>query len=189
LLDIRMYASATRQRDTYLMELQNNVDMEKLADELYDRLSERMAKSSKYNRTDKGTGNTELGKIIRSYRGTESLREVGSATGLHHGFIGRLERGDRGASVETLARLAGHFGDDFALDYLVAVLRLTDPNGDRPSILANQPTIEGGPLDQAGDEGGYDAPSSTVYRAGFDAVANAIRSYNMDTEQKYEVHR
>lgn len=171
------------------MGLKNNVDVSKLADELFERMRELDAKASKHSRTDKGTGNTALGSVIRTYRGEDSLRDVSAATGLHHGFIGRLERGERGASVETVARLMRYFGTAFAIDYLYAVLHHIDPDNVGPPILTGEPQIEAGPVAPPRDEGGYDAPSVVGYRSGFAAEGNAVRSFNMDAEQAYAVQR
>ena len=52
--------------------------------------------------------NTEIGPLIRSRRKDLefSLRDLAERTGLTHGFLGQIERGESSPSIETFLRIA-----------------------------------------------------------------------------------
>ena len=82
-----------------------------------------MIAAAKRERKDQDTGDPELGLIVRKYRLNDghSLRRLARLTGLNFGFIGRIESGARGISVDTLARLGMALGQDFVDEYMKAV--------------------------------------------------------------------
>ena len=74
--------------------------------------------------TEHSSGDDQLGAIVRKYRirTGKSIRKIARESSLHHGFIARIEHGDRGLSVDTLAKLAQIFGTGFLFEYLSRVM-------------------------------------------------------------------
>ncbi len=106
--------------------MSNNIDQ--LADELYERIDNRLREREKRNRSEKGTGDVRIGSILRKYRGPWSIRAVAEDSGLHYSFIGRIERGERGMSLESFAALADVFGPDYAVDTIRMVNHVNRPD-------------------------------------------------------------
>lgn len=54
----------------------------------------------------------QLGDAVRQLRNEEGLSQIALAekAGLNHNFIGEIERGEKVASVVTVARLGSAFG-------------------------------------------------------------------------------
>jgi transcriptional regulator with XRE-family HTH domain len=53
-----------------------------------------------------------IGKRLRQYRKKANLtqEEVSFRSGLHHTYIGQLERGEKNATIESIAKLSRAFG-------------------------------------------------------------------------------
>jgi DNA-binding XRE family transcriptional regulator len=61
---------------------------------------------AKRGREDSGSGSKEVGNILRHWRIGRSVTELARESGLHHTTIGKIESGQRGMSVQTLAKLS-----------------------------------------------------------------------------------
>lgn len=138
--------------------MENN-QLDRLADLLFERLDEKQRIRSKRNRNDTGSGSAVAGGILRSYREKQglSLRTLHDLTGLHHAFLGRIERGQRGVGIETFAKLDMIFGPAFTSSFLEAI-RHADyrpGHGPGPQIASSQPTTEGGALGPHGSQAGH----------------------------------
>jgi DNA-binding XRE family transcriptional regulator len=74
----------------------------------------------KRGRQDQGSGDEQLGTILRSSREFKgwTQQELGERAGLHATTIGKIESGQRGMSLPTFCKLAQIFSDaddwDFA---------------------------------------------------------------------------
>lgn len=96
-------------------------------DELEDMMSrsakkalEEFRNDRKMSREDKGTGSTVLGNILAHHRseGGETQASLARRTGIHPTTISKIEKGQRGMSLETFLKLADSLGIDF-LDEMV----------------------------------------------------------------------
>lgn len=106
---------------------------------------------------------SDLGSVVQKHRlwVNKSQRQVARDTGLHHGFIARLERGERGISVDTLARLGKSLGIGFLFEYISAIINeqveadYQHRRANRPQTSASQSTDQGRTLDQTRDTDGH----------------------------------
>lgn len=75
---------------------------------------------SKRGRSDKGTGSPDLGKILLDAREylDYTQAELGREAGVHPTTISKIEDGERGMSMLTLAKLSPWLPDDFTRDVL-----------------------------------------------------------------------
>jgi transcriptional regulator with XRE-family HTH domain len=163
----------------------DNETLDKLAEQLYERFEDRLQRSAKHGRSDKGTGSHGLGSIVRRHRGAFSLRDISASSGLHHGFIGRVEKGERGLSVESLARLTAVFGSDFLIEYITAVYITLYPEWDGRTLATSEPSVPQEPCPAAG-RSEVDG-RSTFARAMDYGRSNAIRNWNV--QQEDALHR
>lgn len=136
--------------------MESNLD--RLADEIYERFENRLRDRDKRNRSDSGTGDVRIGAILRRYRGDRSIRSLDEESGLHYSFIGRIERGERGMSLESFAALADVLGADYALDTIRMVNVVNNPDRynkqPRSTEPAGQPEVQAQPRPASGDEAG-----------------------------------
>lgn len=75
-------------------------------------------------RTYTGSGDPDLGKIITKWReiAGKSIRGLAADTKLHDTMIGKLERGERGMTVSSLASLAKGLPEGFLDEFLTAAM-------------------------------------------------------------------
>jgi transcriptional regulator with XRE-family HTH domain len=152
-------------------------NIEVLADELFERFERRRIESQKRGRSEVGNGHPLVGAVLTGYREYQNLnkRQLAALTGLNHTFIGRIERGERGITVESLAKLHRALGDEFALEYLDAydqhVNGYTAPDSGhrvsgRPEGLAGEQEIQEQPRSPHSGAESHDAPGTTVVHTG-----------------------
>lgn len=81
---------------------------------------ERRKKTQKRGRADQGTGSKMIGAIVKAWREHYSMdiTEVAKIANLHPTTVGKIESGQRGMSLKTLACLVNALGYDFAKDVL-----------------------------------------------------------------------
>jgi transcriptional regulator with XRE-family HTH domain len=120
-----------------------------IAENLWERMEQRRQETGKRNRTDQGSGDPRTGAILRKHRGDMSIRSLSNKTGLDHTFIGRIERGERGMSVESLAASSNALGFEFAIDYLSGVYHVNNGTFSgslyRPEDIASQSSVQAQP--------------------------------------------
>lgn len=75
---------------------------------------------SKHGRSDKGSGSEYLGHALRMGRLDlgYSQSELARLSGVHPTTINKIEDGERGMSIQTLARLASHISEMAVRDIL-----------------------------------------------------------------------
>jgi DNA-binding XRE family transcriptional regulator len=80
-----------------------------------------MRLAQKAGRSDTGTGSIEVGETVRSQRQflSLSLAELGKQVELHPTTLGKIERGERGMSLSTFAKLCRVFGYDWGYNVVV----------------------------------------------------------------------
>jgi transcriptional regulator with XRE-family HTH domain len=99
---------------------------------------------SKRGRSDRGTGSEKLGNILRGYREFMefSQSELSRMSGVHPTTISKIEDGERGISLVTLAKLAPNLPDGFSFQVLDYYRRDGDAEGTA--------TVHQGPRGEAG---------------------------------------
>ncbi len=85
--------------------------------------------SRKLGRSDRGSGSTEVGEILRLNRERWKMtqHQLADRAGMHYTTIGKVETGDRGMSLSTFSRLAVHLPSDFSRDVIVT---MSTPDGE-----------------------------------------------------------
>ena len=69
-----------------------------------------------------------IGSLLRTLRGTRSLRQVESDTGIPNSYVSNIEKGHKNPGLKTLRRLATYYG--ILLYDLLHVAGLTHPGSD-----------------------------------------------------------
>lgn len=124
---------------------------------------------------------SELGNIVRKHRAWvgKSQRAVAREVGLHHGFIARIELGEKNFSVDTLAKLGKALGIGFLMEYMSAIINeqvesdYQDKLRNRPEVVPSKPVDQGRPLDQARDAESDGGPG--IYYIYTNGVRTAIK--------------
>ena len=84
-----------------------------------------------------GTDNVPaIGALLKRLRGTRSLRQVESDTGIPNSYVSNIEKGHKSPGLKTLIRLAGYY--EVQLQDLLHASGLTQPvppEGDPTSVL------------------------------------------------------
>ena len=71
---------------------------------------------------------SSIGSLLRTLRGTKSLRQVESDTGIPNSYVSNIEKGHKNPGLKTLRRLAMYYG--ISLQDLLHVAGLTRPKSD-----------------------------------------------------------
>lgn len=76
--------------------------------------------SLKLNRNDRGSGSTRLGEILGRCRKQSKLsfKELAQESGLDETYLRKIEKGERGMSLTTFAKIAPVLGLDFIFSVL-----------------------------------------------------------------------
>jgi DNA-binding XRE family transcriptional regulator len=77
---------------------------------------EEFRQARKMGRDDRGTGDPEVGSLLRNGREWVSMTQtqLAEAAGVHYTTIGKIETGERGMSLSTFCKIGNHLGKDWS---------------------------------------------------------------------------
>jgi transcriptional regulator with XRE-family HTH domain len=140
--------------------------LDELADHLFERIEKRRIESDKMGRSETGTGNADVGKVLTGYREYRGMtkRSLAKAADLNHTFIGRIENGERGIKIESLCKLRRVLGDEFALEYLDAYDEFVGgyTAGPGPTGLTGESPVQEQPRSPRPGAESHDAPGAGI---------------------------
>lgn len=106
---------------------------------------------SKRGRSDKGSGSSQLAWILTFHRDYELLTqaELARKAGVHPTTISKIEDGERGISMMTLAKLSVPLGMDFARKVLAYYRRDPDYGYSQHFVAPDTRGTTGGPIQES----------------------------------------